>query len=126
MVRAHGLRTTSATNEGERVAAEYLRDRGYHILERNFRCRGGEVDLIALDGGTLIFIEVKLRRSLLRGTPLEAVTAVKQTRVKRAAQVYLTYCGLAFQRLRFDVVSIMKGAKKTDIIHLKAAFPPSQ
>ena len=113
---------TSLGNEGERITAEYLKARGYHILERSFRCKGGEVDLIALDGATLVFIEVKLRRSLARGTPLEAVTAVKEARVRRAAQVYLAYCGSIFQRIRFDVVAIMKSSKRTDITHLKAAF----
>ena len=109
-------------NEGERIASRYLTERGYHVLERNFRCRGGEVDLIALDGATLVFVEVKLRRSLARGAPLEAVTAVKESRVRKAAQVYLAYSGQVFSRIRFDVVAIMKAGKKTDITHLKAAF----
>jgi putative endonuclease len=109
-------------NEGERSTAAYLSERGYHILERNVHCRGGEVDLIALDGATLVFIEVKLRRSLARGAPIEAVTAVKQGRVRKAAQVYLAYSGQVFNRIRFDVVCIMKSGKNTDITHLKAAF----
>jgi putative endonuclease len=116
---------TKPANEGERAAAEYLRSRGYHILEHNFRCRDGEVDLIALDGGTLVFIEVKLRRSLARGAAIEAVTALKQNRVRKTAQVYLAYSGRVFHRVRFDVVSIMKSGKNTDITHLKAAFSPS-
>jgi putative endonuclease len=107
---------------GERAAADFLVGRGYHILERNFRCRGGEVDLIALDGGVLVFVEVKVRRTLSRGAPIEAVTALKQARVRRAAQEYLTFCGRIFQRIRFDVISVMKTAKNTDITHLKAAF----
>jgi len=107
---------------GERAAADFLVARGYHILERNFRCRGGEVDLIALDGGVLVFVEVKVRRTLSRGAPIEAVTAVKQARVRRAAQEYLTFCGRVFQRIRFDVMSVMKTARSTDITHLKAAF----
>ena len=107
---------------GERAAADFLLARGYHVLERNFRCRGGEIDLIALDGGTLVFVEVKVRRTLSRGAPIEAVTAVKQARVRRAAQEYLTFCGRVFARIRFDVISVMKTAKSTDITHLKAAF----
>ena len=114
--------STRLGNEGERIAASHLTERGYHILERNFRCRGGEVDLIALDGATLVFVEVKLRRSLARGAPIEAVTPVKESRVRKAAQVYLAYSGRVFTRLRFDVVSVMKSGKKTDITHLKAAF----
>ena len=107
---------------GEAMAAEYLTGRGYHVLERNFRCRGGEIDLIALDGGTLVFVEVKLRRTLSRGAPLEAVTAVKQARVRKAAQQYLSLCGRVFGRIRFDVICIMKSARTTDITHMKAAF----
>lgn len=122
MPRLNVLPPSKLGNEGERATANYLQARGYHILERNFRCRGGEVDLIALDGATLVFIEVKLRRSLARGAPVEAVTALKQSRVRKAAQVYLTYCGQVFTRTRFDVVCIMKSAKNADITHLKAAF----
>ena len=110
---------------GERAAADFLVGRGYHILERNFRCRGGEVDLIALDGGVLVFIEVKVRRTLSRGAPIEAVTVLKQARVRRAAQEYLTFSGRVFRRIRFDVISVMKSAKNTDITHLKAAFAPT-
>ncbi len=117
------LVSRSATgNEGERAAAQYLTARGYHILERNFRCAGGEVDLIALDGATLVFIEVKLRRSLSRGAPIEAVTPAKQLRVRKAAQVYLSYSGRIFQRIRFDIVSVMKSSKGPNITQLKAAF----
>ncbi len=114
--------TTSVGSEGERAAATFLLERGYHVLEQNFRCRGGEIDLIALDGGTLVFIEVKVRRTLARGAPIEAVTPLKQMRVRKAAQEYLAYSGRIFHRIRFDVISVIKTAKTTDITHLKAAF----
>jgi putative endonuclease len=119
------LRASVATrsgNEWERASAAYLAGRGYHILERNFRCRGGEVDLIALDGATLVFVEVKMRRSFARGAPIEAVTPIKQSRVRKAAHVYLAYSGQVFTRVRFDVICVMKSGKNTDITHLKAAF----
>lgn len=116
---------TAVGSEGERAAAIYLATRGYHILEHNFRCRSGEIDLIALDGATLVFVEVKVRRTLARGAPLEAVTSLKQNRVRKAAQVYLSYCGRLFRQIRFDVVCVMKSPKNTDITHLKAAFTPS-
>ena len=122
MTRRATRRFAAPGSEGERVTADYLRGRGYHILERNFRCRGGEIDLIAIDGATLVFVEVKLRRSLARGAPIEAVTMLKQSRVRRAAQTYLSYSGRVFQRIRFDVVCIVKSARTTDITHLKAAF----
>jgi putative endonuclease len=117
--------TVAVGSGGERAAADFLRERGYHILERNFRCRGGEIDLIAIDGGVLVFVEVKVRRTLSRGAPIEAVTLTKQARVRRAAQEYLTFCGRVFSRIRFDVISVMKTAKSTDITHLKAAFATS-
>ncbi len=125
MARPQALTATRLGNEGERVTADYLIARGYHVLERNFRCRGGEVDLIALDGATLVFVEVKMRRSLSRGAPIEAVTALKAGRVRKAASVYLAYSGRVFHRIRFDVVCVMKSAKNTDITHLKAAFASS-
>jgi len=119
--------TTSATAAGgaaERVAASFLRERGYHVLEHNFRCRGGEIDLIALDGSTLVFVEVKLRRTLSRGAPIEAVTPLKQARVQRAAQKYLAFSGRVFERIRFDVISVLRTSARTEVTHLKAAFAP--
>ena len=118
-----GLRALSKIgHQGERIAADYLRERGYHVLERNFRCPGGEVDLIALDGSTLVFVEVKLRRSLSRGSPFEAVTALKQGRVRKAAQVYLSYSGRVFHRIRFDVIALVRSKGQTDITHLQSSF----
>jgi putative endonuclease len=117
---------TASGNLAEQAAAAFLQARGYHILERNFRCRGGEIDLIALDGSTLVFIEVKLRRTLQRGAPIEAVTPVKQARVMRAAQSYLAYCGRVFARIRFDVISVMRTSARSEITHFKAAFPPAR
>ena len=122
MNRARKPNLAAAGSAAERAAAEFLRQRGYHILERNFRCRGGEIDLIALDGGTLVFIEVKMRRTLARGTPIEAVTPLKQSRVRRAAQSYLAFSGQVFARIRFDVMAVAQTRKTTDITHLKAAF----
>ena len=121
MKRAAGV-ATRAGSAAERAAADFLRTRGYHILEHNFRCRGGEIDLIALDGSTLVFIEVKLRRTLLRGAPIEAVTALKQARVQRAARSYLAFSGSVFPRIRFDVISVMRTSARTEITHFKAAF----
>jgi putative endonuclease len=122
------LRSTNgsvrAGSAAEQIAAAFLRERGYHVLEHNFRTRGGEIDVIALDGSTLVFVEVKMRRTLARGAPIEAVTPVKQARIRRAAQSYLAYSGQLFQRIRFDVISILKSTRTTDITHLKAAFEP--
>jgi len=122
--RASATTTTAAGSAAERAAASFLRERGYHVLERNFRCRGGEIDIVALDGSTLVFVEVKLRRTLARGAPIEAVTALKQARVRRAAQTYLAFSGRVFERIRFDVISVLRTSARTEITQLKAAFTP--
>jgi putative endonuclease len=124
MRRAPDRSATAVGSAAERAAATFLHERGYHVLEHNFRCRGGEIDLIALDGGTLVFVEVKLRRTLARGAPIEAVTPQKQSRLARAAQSYLAFSGRVFPRIRFDVISIMRTSARTEITHFKAAFSP--
>jgi putative endonuclease len=124
MRRSPGRSATAIGSAAERSAAAFLHARGYHVLEHNFRCRGGEIDLIALDGGTLVFVEVKLRRTLSRGAPIEAVTPQKQSRLARAAQSYLAFSGRVFPRIRFDVISVMRTSARTEITHFKAAFSP--
>ena len=71
---------------GERAAEKYLRRNGYRIVARNFRAAGAEIDLVAMDGETLVFVEVKTRRSRISGAPEEAVDERKQTRMRRAAE----------------------------------------
>ena len=90
---------------GEEQAARYLRRRFYTILERNYRCRFGEIDLIARRGGFLCFVEVKLRRDESHGEAKEFVTARKQQRVLAAAQLWLSQHETALQP-RFDVVEV--------------------
>jgi putative endonuclease len=92
--------------DGEKVAEEFLRRRRYTIVERNYRCRAGEVDLVALDGDTIVFIEVKTRRSEGFGTPLDAVDLRKQRQVCRAAQQFLVERRLHDRPARFDVVGV--------------------
>ena len=75
---------------GEDMAAKYLELQGYCIQCRNFRCRAGEIDLVASKGGTLHFIEVKTRRGDLFGTPEESVTKMKQAHMRQAVQRYLS------------------------------------
>ncbi len=103
----------------EQTAAEFLKREGYEILERNFRYRQGEIDLIARDGGYLVFIEVKYRRDLQSGHPLEAVGTYKQRRIARAAVYYCHSHGISdSQACRFDVISILGN----EIEHVKNAF----
>jgi len=90
---------------GERRVRRYLRLRGYRIVAENYRCPAGEVDLIARRGGVLCFVEVKTRRGDGYGSPLEAVTATKRTRLRRAAAHYLM--GRRLPRVcRFDVAAV--------------------
>src|SRR2546427_10029962 len=79
--------------EGERAAARFLEARGYRILERNYRTRRGEIDLIAEDGRMLVFVEVKVRLDDRFGGPAAAITRAKQARIARLAQQYLAWRG---------------------------------
>lgn len=103
---------------GEVRAAVCLEEKGYRILERNYRCGHGEVDLIASKDGWIVFVEVKYRKTDSMGLPQEAVNHRKQQRISRAALFYLTEHSLAENRIRFDVIAIL-GEK---ITHLEDAF----
>lgn len=102
---------------GEDVAAVFVHQLGWLILERNFRCPDGELDLIAQDGDTLVFVEVKTRSSRERGEPGEAVGRAKQTRLIRAASRYLTAKEFWNRPCRFDVISIIVRAGEPVIEH---------
>jgi putative endonuclease len=99
----------SLGNQGEEIAVGYLTGRGYRILERNFRCKGGEVDIIARDpvDKSLIFIEVKARRGLTYGLPQLAVTPFKQRQISKAALTWLSQNRLHDTNARFDVIAIL-------------------
>jgi putative endonuclease len=92
---------------GEDVAARHLVAAGLIILERNWRCSAGEIDIIARDGRTLVFCEVKTRRSGGYGTPFEAVTMAKARRQRRLAAQWLEIAGLSVPDVRFDVVGVL-------------------
>lgn len=109
---------------GEDAAIKYLSDIGYKIEGRNFRCREGELDIIALDGGCLVFIEVKTRSSAVYGRPSEAVDERKRRRIIKAAYAY---CKEPDCEIRFDVIEVMYfeyGGKLfvREINHIKNAF----
>jgi putative endonuclease len=95
-----------AGSGGEDVASAWLEAQGYRVVERNWRCRSGEVDLIVRRGSLTVFVEVKERRSGSHGRGLEAVTWTKRRRVVRAARLYAAARGLTDTDLRFDVVSV--------------------
>jgi len=108
---------------GEARAAEHLASRGIRLVERGFRCRLGEVDIVAFDGATLVFCEVKTRRSTRMGVPAEAVTPAKQTRIRRLAESYVALHRLGGIGIRFDVVAVRLAADgSSEIEHIPNAF----
>ena len=91
---------------GEKLAREYLKKKGYHILETNFRCREGEIDIVAQDKDYLVFVEVRTRTGSDFGTPEESLTVAKKDRLVSLALAYLqTHRGLP-SLFRFDVVAV--------------------
>jgi putative endonuclease len=110
-------------DRGERAAESYLRGRGIVILERRFRIRGGEIDLIGREAGEIVFIEVKARSSESFGHPSEAITLSKQRRIIRAASFYLVSRATWDHPCRFDVVTVRFEKDGTaEIEHLRDAF----
>lgn len=109
---------------GEKLAAEHLAANGYRILETNYKNRFGEVDIIAKDDQTLVFVEVKSRRSSRFGTARASITPTKRRRISMVALGYLKYNGGTRQKARFDVVALdaraPEGAFRIEII--KNAF----
>lgn len=93
--------------QGEEAAVAHLERNGLRLLRRNYRCPAGEVDIIALDGDTVVFVEVKTRRSAGFGSPAEAVDRRKQARLARVARWYLQEQRLAGAACRFDVAGVL-------------------
>ncbi len=94
---------------GEDLAAAWYEARGYRVVDRNWRCREGELDLILRSGATLVFCEVKTRSSLAFGSPLEAVTHRKRQRIRRLAAAWLHQADTGAAELRFDVAAVLDG-----------------
>ena len=95
---------------GETEGARHLESLGFRILERRFRTRTGEIDLVAEEGGTLVFVEVKSRSALGFGRPAEAVDARKQARLRRTAEIYLIEHGARDRPCRFDVLEVLRSS----------------
>ncbi len=102
----------------EKIAGQYLASHGYQVLCYNYRCKQGEIDVIALDGDMYVFCEVKFRKDESKGHPSEAVTPAKQKRICRSAMVYLKEHYLWDVSCRFDVISILG----EELTHIKNAF----
>jgi len=110
--------------EGERAAAEYLRRKGYRVIEENYRTRRGEIDIICEQTGSIIFVEVKTRKSLSFGHPEEAVDSRKRKKMAEIALDYLTEKNLNGKvDCRFDVVAITLKDSKI-VSHIMDAFRP--
>ena len=108
---------------GERVAARHLVADGMELLDRNWRCRWGELDLVARDGRALVFCEVKTRRTDHYGVPAEAVVAVKAQRIRRLAAQWMRDTDHHSAEVRFDVVSVLaSGVGAAEVEHLRGVF----
>ena len=106
-------------NTGENLATEYLEKQGYTILERNFYCKQGEIDIIAKDKNEIVFIEVKSSSNKLFGIPSEAVTKQKIKHLFRTARYFLYKNKMINEYIRFDVVEILIKSGKFNINHIK-------
>jgi putative endonuclease len=107
---------------GEEMAVAYLQNLGYKVLERNYRCKLGEVDIIARDNDTLVFIEVRTRSSLDFGLPQESINRRKRHQISKVALEYMIRRKLKNIPARFDVVAISLEPGKENVDHIKDAF----
>lgn len=105
--------------EGEEYATNYLKQNGYKIIQRNFECRQGEIDIIAKDKNEYVFIEVKTRQSFKYGMPSEAVTQNKQKHIWNATKYYLYSHKLEKVYVRIDVIEIYKKKDRFYLNHIK-------
>ncbi|MEJ2889995.1 YraN family protein [Actinomycetospora aeridis] len=125
--RAGDAGRRSLGQRGEDVAAAHLAARGLTVLDRNWRCREGELDLVADDGGRLVVVEVKTRSGTGFGFPAEAVTAIKAARIRRLAQRWLAERhaagGAGFAEVRFDVLAVLVApGTAPQVEHYEGAF----
>jgi len=101
---------------GEQLASEFLQDQGYQILARNWRANRVELDIVAVTETTLVFCEVKTRRTTAQGLPIEAVTSQKLQHLKIAALSWLAQNRVQHKQIRFDVIGIITDGRATPII----------
>lgn len=114
-------------DRGEQAAAKFLKRQGFRIVQRNYSTPWGEIDIVAVDGTTIVFVEVKTRSSLIAGRPEEAVTFDKQKKLTQMALAYLKKHKLLEHPARFDVVAIVwpdDAREPQEIRHLRNAFEP--
>lgn len=104
---------------GEEIATKYLKQNNYKIIERNFRCKQGEIDIIAKEKEEIVFIEVKTRSNIMYGRPSEAVNEAKQKHIRRAAKYYVYLKHLENCYIRLDVIELYYKNNKFYINHIK-------
>jgi putative endonuclease len=108
--------------DGEQAAVDYLEGRGFRILDRNWRCAEGEIDIVAVERHTFVVVEVKTRSGTRYGTPLEAVGRTKRNRLRRLAIRWLTAHGVRFDQIRIDIVGLLyEGTGGFTIQHIRGA-----
>ena len=107
---------------GEDISCEYLQSLGYKILERNFLCKQGEIDIIALDKKEIVFVEVKTRTNIKYGQPIDAVNIPKQKHIYNAVKYYTYIRNLENEFMRIDVIEIYIKNKKAKINYIKQAM----
>ena len=108
--------------KGEDIATAYLKSRGYRIIQRNYKCLFGEIDIVAKDGGTIVFVEVKSRKSATFGDPQLAVGLEKQKKISRISLTYLEEKHLYPCDARFDVVAIKMLPARSIVELIQDAF----
>ena len=108
---------------GERVAARHLEQNGLQVIECNWRCGQGEIDIVAREGELLVFVEVKTRSSERYGVPAEAVNWAKRNRIRGLATMWLAQHPHPYGKLRFDVVSVLRRTAGASVVdHYRDAF----
>lgn len=107
-------------NEGESLAVRYLQHRDFTVLDRNWRCREGELDIVAQDGGTIVAIEVKTRRGLNYGAPLESITYLKARRLRRLLTLWLRDQNQRSRSIRIDGIGVLlREGREPQIQHVE-------
>ena len=114
--------TKEKGQEGERLAARFLKEQGFRILDRNYRNRIGEIDIVAEDRGVLVFVEVRTLEASAGHSPEETIQWKKQQCISRTAQAYIQYKRLEDRPARFDVVSVVLDGTRSTLRHTPDAF----
>jgi putative endonuclease len=122
MTEIKDTRRITTGREGERIAADFLKKNGYRIVENNYRCPIGEIDMVARDKNDLVFVEVKARKSGALGYPEQAVGRQKQRKMSQLALWYIQDKKMHDANVRFDVVAVLLRSSGNDVKLIKHAF----